>query len=244
METPSDRSVIEELRSVRRQVVFWRVSLGIVLAVVVVVCVFQFFNAAHGLVREGAPRDRFVQVLGTRMQDEVLPQVQEVGKEAFTSINFPQEIDRLNQRAPEVADTALKEMRLLATNLPESGKKVVSKEFENALADRAEALQKEFPDYSEEQIKSFLDELNKETQDQLGILMDSLFTGHIDALNGIVASIDDIAAQTPAAKTDIPTWQMALLILDIARADFTLDAAQAPATPAAATAPAGKGRTK
>lgn len=246
METTSNRSEIDELRSVRRQAAAWRLSLVIVLAIVVLSCIAQFVNAAHQLASDTPQRQQLVQLLGEGFQRDIVPQVQEVGTEAFESINFNEQINGLNKRAPEVAEAALKEMRLLSTNLPAKGRKAFADEFSKALDNQAVKLQEEFPDYSEEQIKSFLGALTTETHAQLGIVTDSLFAPHVESMNNIVADIDKIAGQVPASEMEMPTWQMALLIVDIARADFNLDAenasADAGAKVKANAAAAGKGK--
>lgn len=231
------RSEIDELRSVRRQITAWRWVLTVVLFATVLICVNIIADAVSGLARDGERRNQFVQALGAKMQSDVLPSVQEVGTEALRRIDFNKQVSDLNKRTPDVANATVKELNKLTTDIPVIGKKALEDEFKNALEQKADTLAKEFPDYSEEDIKTFLGAMTDETQTQLGEITDTLFAKHFASMENMVADLDKIAAsEGNAAKAEIPTWDMIVLIADIARADFDTDTANTNA------APAGKGK--
>lgn len=223
MENTVVRSEIDEIRSVRRQIAAWRSILTVVLLAAIVISVFLIGSAAKNLV-VGNQRDKFAQLMGERMQNDVLPRAQEVGQDALRRIDFNKQISDLNKQAPRVANTAMKELRLLSTNIPASGKKILNDEFTKALEAQAATLQQEFPDASEEDIQAFLGELTAETQVQLTEVTDTLFNEHLVTMQDIVDDIKLIQqAEGASAKGDIPTWDMALLLVDIARAEFSMD---------------------
>jgi hypothetical protein len=229
METVDGRSDIDELCAVRRLLTVWRTGLFALIALLVLVCTFLMQNTIANLARKGQPRDEFVQQVGLVMQRSILPQIQDVGAEAVRSVDFNREISQLNKRAPEVANASMKELRLLARNIPTSGKKVLAQEFDNALQKQAVALKTQFPEASEAEITDFLAEFTSETQTQLTGITDTLFTPHITAMNNIVADLQIIQAlEGPAAKGEVPTWEMAFLIADIARADIEAMTAPTP----------------
>jgi hypothetical protein len=215
------KSEIEELRALRRQLQIWRPSLVVVLAVVILVSILMLWHGINGLVRQGERQNQFVQQLGERMQKDVLPLAQDVGKEAISGIDFNKEIDKLNARAPEVANAGFKEMRLLGTDNLAIGKKVLNEQFDAALNGRAAMLKQEFPEASEDQIASFLTDFTAETKTQITEYVNTLFTPHITAMNDMMNDLKSIeVAEGPANTADMPTWEMAFLIADIARADF------------------------
>lgn len=221
MENADVQSVIDELKAVRRQTSVWRSILVIVAVMVVLVCVLSLRNAVAGLAYEGPKQKEFLSTLGTQMQEQVLPQVQEVGTEAAQSINLNQQLTKLNERTPDVANAGLKEARLLASNLPAIGKEVLTKQFDTALQGRADKLKEAFPDATEEQLKQLMDLLLAETKTQVTDVTEKLFTPHITSMNNIVNYIDKIKAiEGPAAKQDIPTMEMTLLIFDIMREEY------------------------
>jgi hypothetical protein len=221
MENTGSRSQIEEIRALRRQIRIWTPSLVVVLAVVVLVCVLVIWNAVSSLARQGDRQDQFVEKLGGRMQNDILPLVQDVGEEALSSIDFNEEIRQLNARAPEVASAGLEQLRLLGTNNLDRGKEVLTEEFDRALKDREAILREEFPDASEEQIAGFLADLTRETQVQLAEYLDMLFSPHLATMNSMIDDLELIqASEGPVGTSEIPTWEMAFLIVDIARADL------------------------
>lgn len=236
MDNTEIQSVIDEIRTVRRQTAAWRTSLTVVLLAVVVICTFLMWNTVSSLAA-GKNRDEFVQQLTAELQKSIVPSLQDVGKQALQRIDLNKQVSDLNKRAPDVANAAMAELRTLSTNIPEHGKKVLTDKFTSTIQSHSSALQTQFSEVSQDQIEAFMSALTEETQEQLAIATNEMFAEHLDVMNDIVADIDKIeAVEGPAATADIPTWQMALMIVDIARADFTLEA------PAKATATAGKGK--
>jgi hypothetical protein len=212
---------IEEIRALRRQLRIWRPSLVAALAVVILVCVLVMWNAANGLAREGTRRDQFVQQLGSRIQKDAMPLVQSAGQEALSGIDFNAEVDRLNARAPEVANASLREMRLLGRDNMTRGQKVLAEEFDKALVGREAMLKREFPDASEEQIASFLADFSRETKVQLSAYVDSVFTPHLATMNDMLDDLRVIEVTEGAVgAADVPTWEVAFLLFDIARDEF------------------------
>lgn len=221
MENVDVRAEIDELCVIRRQIRIWRTSLFILALGIVLVCTFLIQDTVANLAREGAKRDVFAQQLGAVMQNDIMPKIQEVGAEAIHSVDFNREISQLNKRAPEVANVSMKELRLLAQDIPTQGKTILTEEFNTALQRQATTLQDEFPEASEADITEFLTAFTQETQTQLASVTDSLFTPHITTMNNIVADLMTIKTiEGPSAKAEVPTWEMAFLIADIARADI------------------------
>ncbi|HOF87978.1 MAG TPA: hypothetical protein PLZ36_07730 [Armatimonadota bacterium] len=227
MENPDIQAQINEISSIRGQISVWRSALVLIMVLVLVICVGQMWGAVTRLTQAGPTQQQFVDKLTLSTQQDILPQIQDVGTQAWKSIDFNTQVDKLNARAPEVAAAALKEAQTLSTNIPRKGKEIISAQFEKALKQQAAKLTEEFPDVDEEELRAFLGDLAEEAQTQVTDLTDTLFTPHIETMNAIVADIEAIKTlEGPAAKADIPTWEMAFLIIDIARADF----AEEPAT--------------
>jgi hypothetical protein len=229
---------ITEISSFRRQVTAWRIGQILVLTIVIVTCVFQLWSAVAGLTKEGPKRDEFATQVGGSMQDDILPRLQAIGAEAVKSIDFNQQIALLNKRAPDVANATLAESRQLGRNLQQRGQNVLKTQFEQALESKADELQQAFPDVDPEQLTAFLGELTGETQLQVTDVTASLFIPHIESMNTMLDDIDSIKmSEKIPADADLPTWEVAFLFIDIARADFTFDekSTSVTATPNAVT---------
>jgi len=224
MENVDVRSQVDELAAIRRQARIWRTSLTVLAIVYVLVCVLMLRGAVTSLAQEGPTQKQFVAQLGSTMQETIIPQVQDVATEAVHSVNINEEIKKLNTRAPAVAEAGMKELRALSVNIPKSGRTILQTEFKKALENQQNKLKQEFPGVTDEQLKTLMDALTRETQNQVVNITGELFTPYIDSTNNIIANVDKIkASEGAAAKTDVPTWEMAFMIIDIARADFEIE---------------------
>lgn len=250
MENTGVQSDIVELAAVRRQTKIWQWGLFGILALTVAICLLVLNSAVRSLTSTGQKQDQFVKALGKSMQTVVLPSLQEVGAEAVKSIDFNKEMAQLNKRTPEVSNAAFKEARTLADNIPMKGNKLLNAQFATAMQEQEAALRKEFPDISEEQLKALMSNLANETTTQLRAVTDAVFSQHINAMNNMISDIAKIKTiEGPAAKQDMPTWDMSFMLIDIARADMAQVKAEttpatapvvAPKAPAATTTKASK----
>jgi hypothetical protein len=216
MENPDIQSQIAEIESLRRQAKIWRTSLVLILVALIAISVVMPINAAKGLMNPGPKHDQFIQQLGTTVQTDIMPRLQEVGNGASKQLT-----EVIKKRTPDMANASIKELRLLSQDIPLKGKEILSTQFNTALEGRAAKLKATFPDTDEEQIKQLLVNLGDQTQKQLASITDELFTPHIETMNDIVVDIDAIRSKEKATiGDDMPTWEMAFLIIDIAQADF------------------------
>jgi len=241
MENPDIQSEIIELRAIRRQVVYWRVGLVCLFLAIIFTCVSIFWSAIRNLANDGEGRDLFVQTLTYKLKNEVTPQVKEVGEETLRRLDFKGKIQYLNSRAPDVANASMTELRQLASDIPVRGQQVITNVFNQTIQARKNTLTKEFPDIKEEEITSFLADFTEETQTQVTNVTNSLFTPHINAMNGITNDLIAIQqVEGRAASADMPTVEMAVLIMDILRADMASMTDKYPGKKPGAAAPAAK----
>lgn len=134
-------------------------------------------------------------------------------------------------------------MRLLADNLAKRGEKVLDNTFQAQLKEQEKLIRADFPEATDAQVSNLMTTLAAEAKTRAMEVNTELFTPHQKAINNIVQDMNTIQNSEPAAnKSDLPTWQMGLMIFDIARADLkdlepTSDTKVAPA-------PKAKGRSK
>jgi hypothetical protein len=211
--------------------------LYVVFVLVVLINLLVLRASVVGLANKGERQDQFVNDFSTRLEEQVLPLVQEVGKEALSGVDFTSEVDKLNARAPEVANASLKEMRGLGADNLASGRQILAEQFDKALKGREAMLKKQFPDASEAEIAEFLTNFTAETQTQLSEYVDMLFLPHLDAMNGMLVDLKTIEASVgPTGVAEMPTWEMVFLLSDIMRAELTGTSPDEPAQPAEAKA--------
>jgi hypothetical protein len=253
MENPGMQSEIAELKSVRSQLKAWQWGLFLVLALTLVICVMTLKATVDGLAGTDEARQKLASMLGEQVQKDVVPKIQDVGTEIVKTVDFPGQMKKLNEAAPQVGEVAMKEASVLAEALPEEGQKLLNEKFTAALERQKDTLQAEFPDITEEQLESLMSNLTEEAADQIGDVTANLFSKHIDAMNDIIADTEKIRqTEGKAGKSDdLPTWDVAYLIMDIMHADMKaidkeMKAATTPPAPkpkAKAAAPkAGKGK--
>ncbi|HEY3329128.1 MAG TPA: hypothetical protein VGK19_03830 [Capsulimonadaceae bacterium] len=225
---------IQELESLRKQIRVWRTSLTAAFGIVTVISLVVMWSAISGLATNGEQQTKFITAASNKLQTDILPNVEQIGVSAFHQIDFQSEFKKLNDRAPELANASALELQTLAKNLPEKGGKVLSSEFDSVLSSRKDKLKQEFPEATDEQVTALLTNLTAETHAQVSDIADSLFNPHIETLNNVMVDLSKIeASEAPNIKGEVPTWQMAFLLADIARADMTaLDAKAATPAPA------------
>jgi len=221
MESVGTQEQIRELESLRSQKRVWQVCITLALVVTLAICLARLKNAIYGIAYDGPTKAEFANDLSARLQQSVVPNIQQMGLEAIHEINFQQEAQKLNRRTPELAQASLQQVKLLGNNLAERGKKVLDSTFNAALKQRESKIRAMFPNATDAQVTELMTNLTSEAQEQIADINDSLFTPHKKALDGIVEDITLIQnADANAVKGEHPTWEMGLLVFDIARADL------------------------
>ena len=214
---------VRELEAIRAQTRFWRIGATVSAFVIVIVCVAIMNNAVQNLVRPGPVQEQFVTEVSTGLQQNVVPELQRV---AVQTVNDSQpivakEFSKLNKRVPDVAEASMKEFEALQKQLPERTEKVLDATFGEMLHQREDKIRAMFPGVTDEKLKMFLNNLTDEGHLRLSNVNHRLFDPHLQVMNGIAADMMRIEQiEAPNIKTEVPTWQMGLLLFDIARADF------------------------
>lgn len=220
---PNEESAeIKELESLRKEIRVWRGSLTAIFGLVTVISLLVLWSALNGLAKSGDDQQRFIDAASANIQRDIVPDVEQLGVTTIHEIDFAGEFKKLNDRAPELANASAEQLQLLAKELPERGEKVLNSELDGFFTSRKDKLKAEFPEATDAQVTELLTNLTSETHTQVTEVADSLFTPHIEALNDIVTDLNKIeTAEAPNIKGEVPTWQMAFLVADIARADLS-----------------------
>jgi hypothetical protein len=212
---------IQELKALRQQRRVWQIGATCAIVLIAILCLAKLRSSVTALAAEGPTQKAFVDDLGERMQTNVIPAVQEMASQALHEIDFGAEVKKLNRRTPEIAEESLKHLNLLSENLPKRGEKVWKATFETALKGREAKLKAMFPEITEEQTANVLANLTEEAQIQVVDINDTLFSKHQKALKEIESGIEHIRKTEPAnAGAEPATWEMALMVFDIAREDL------------------------
>src|SRR5438067_12532901 len=91
---------VESLRSQKRR---WQLCVTVALVVILVTSLLTLRSAVYGLAYDGPTKTEFVNDLSARLQQNVVPSVQQMGLQAIQEINFQEEAQKLNRRTPEIA---------------------------------------------------------------------------------------------------------------------------------------------
>jgi hypothetical protein len=220
MDPSAVRNQIQELTALRKQKRIWQLGTSALLILIAIVCLAKLRGAVTDLVQEGPAQKAFVDDLGTSMQTHVIPAVQELGSQALREIDLNAEVKKLNQYTPELAQVSLQQINLLSENLPKRGEKVWKSTFEAALKSREAKIKAMYPDITEDQLHNVLANLVEEAQIQVVAINDALISKHQKALKDIVAGVDHIRDTEPKGQQEPATWEMALMVFDIAREDL------------------------
>ncbi len=221
MEASAINTHIHELQALRKQQRYWQWGIFLTLLLMVIVSLAMLRDAVNGLTTEGATQQQFVQNLSDRLQKNALPTIEQMGVQALREVDYGAEVKKLNQRTPELAQASVKEMQTLGNNLSKRGQKVFNTTFGQAFKSHASKIKTMFPEATDEQVAHLMTTLTEEAQNQVVALNDTLFTPHKKALDNMVHDLTIIEnSESKTTNGQIPTWEMALMIFDIAREDL------------------------
>ena len=221
MDSATADKELQELQRLRAEKRIWQIATSLILLVLVISSLLRLRNAVTGLTQDGPTKTAFTNEVSSRLQKNAIPAVEQIGTQAVREIDFQAEVQKLNQRTPELADASLQQMKLLGDNLPKRGQKVLDSTFGEAMKGRESKIRALYPDVKDEQVTNAVTNLTAEAQQQVVEVNDALFSSHQKALNSIVEDLTLIQHSEAAnVKGQEPTWEMALLLFDITRADL------------------------
>lgn len=223
---------IRELQQIQKGTLYWRVGLTVVFLLVVLISLSVLQTSVNGLAQPGPKQEEFTRLMGERMQSQIIPAAQDLAQETIRGVNLPASVEKLNKRAPDVAEAAMTEARKLAESIPARGQKVLADELQAALNAQEERLKKFEANLPEEKLHTILANLTEFGVVEAGEISQELFTEHVQALNGTMKDLVKIEQlEGPNVQHDIPTWEMVFLITDIVRDDLKSTSPSATAAP-------------
>jgi hypothetical protein len=223
MSTETVNQQIQELESLRRQTRRLNLCITLALAVVVVVGVGAIINSFYGLTVSGPKQDEFLKQLNSRLKVEVLPMVRKLADPSLKRLKpaVEAELKRLDARAPEVADAAIRELNTMGTNLPVRAGIILDQTVGKTLQQRDARLHKMFPGVTDKQVLTLLDNIHLEAQDQLLKTGEKLFNPHLNSIQHILADLEKIEkTEAVNIKQEINPWQVAFLFMDVFTQEF------------------------
>ena len=223
MSTEAINQQIQELKSLRRKTGRFNLCITLALAAIVIVGVGAIITSFYGLTISGPKQDEFLKHLGGRLQVEALPMVRKLADPSVKRLKpaVEAELKRLDARAPEVADAAIRELNTLGTNLPVRAGMVLDQTVSKALQQRDARLHKMFPGVTDQQVVTLLNNLHLEAQDQLLKTGEKLFNPHLNSIQAILADLEKIEkTEVVNTKQEINPWQVAFLFMDVFTQEF------------------------
>jgi hypothetical protein len=226
MSTENTNSVIQqiqELDRLRRQTRRFSLWTTLALTTIVVVGVGAIINSFYGLTISGPKQEEFLKCLGSELQREMPPAVQRFAAPSVRRLKpaVEAEIKRLDARAPQVVDAALRELNTMGTNLPARAGLILEHTVGKALALRDDRLRKMLPGATDDKMINLLDSIHVETQDQLLRAGEKIFNPHLNSIHSILANLDKIEKTEPVdARQEINPWQVAFLFMDVFDQEF------------------------
>jgi hypothetical protein len=214
---------IRLLKNMRRESALWRYGSLAVIALTVVYSIATLRNSAYALVEPGPGQTEFTTKLTEGLQKDVFPNVQQIATQTLTEMRpeVTASFEKLNERAPEVAQASLEQLSLLQQNLPARSEKALDETFSAELKKREGKIKEMFPDVTEEKVQTLVANLTTVGQKRMPGIADQLIGKHVSAVNGIVADIVTIhdGEKVPAGN-EAANWEMALAVVDLLRDDL------------------------
>ena len=211
---------IQELQSAQSQIRFWRTLSIVAIILIVVTCVGLISTAVGQLASTGPRQQEFLDELVEGVNQDVVPQLQQIASSAAADVAplVQAELESLNARAPEFADTLRTELYNLSVNVSGESEKILRDNLQNMIERRRIWMERNFQDVTSEKVETMAQNLTDVAGDRVNHFVDEAFAGHIVALNRITENLQHIQkSEMENVRHDVPTWEMALLFFDVVR---------------------------
>jgi len=211
---------IQELQNAQSQIRFWRTLTIVATILIVVTCVGLISTSVGQLAADGPQHEKFLDALVDGVNQDVVPELQRIGAQAAADVAplVQQELAKLNEQAPEFADTLRRELYNLSINVSGESEKILHDTFASVIERRRIWVERNFQDVTQEKLDTMVENLTQIIDERLRHFADQVFADHIVALNRITENLQTIQkAEMDNVRHDVPTWEMALLFFDVAR---------------------------
>jgi hypothetical protein len=223
MKTEEAKQQIQELEKLRRQTRHMRLITILALLAIVITGVSVIINSVYSLTLAGPRQEMFVKAFNANLQRDLLPVVQKIASRSVQRLQpaVQAELRKVNARAPEVADVALRELNTMATELPAQVDKDLDQTVSSTLHEREGKLRQMYPDVYDKQVDLLLNNLTLEAQDQLGRTGEKIFNRHLNSVQNILVDLDKIQKSEPVANgKDVDSWQVVYMFMDVFVSEF------------------------
>ncbi len=215
---------IRRLDRMRSETSAW--SLGSFIAIVAILALgtWNVISGVRDLFRAGPVQNEFAADLVSRLNSDVLPDVQKLAGEAITQSQpaVQAQFQQLSGRLPDVSNAFMEQFTQLQQNLPVQGQKVLSDTFGETLQAEVPKIQQMYPDVTKDNITTAVDNISSATQQQIGSASTKMFSKHVEALKGIIGDMRTIEASEPInPNQDKANLQMAMALIGAFHSDLT-----------------------
>jgi hypothetical protein len=214
---------VVELEALRSQTRIWRIGSSIAIIVIVVFCVGLLVNSVHGLFRPGPVQDQFASALTSDLKRDVLPSVQSIASDALTQSKpeIEASFTNLNQQTPELTTSFMRQLTILQRDIPQRGDKALDATYGAMLKSQEAKIRQMFPEATEANVASLVDNMTTEGHNQIVADNDTLFSKHEAALAGIETDLTTIQnSETVTPDQDKANWEMAVSVVDFFHDDL------------------------
>lgn len=247
MDASTELARIHELETWRHKTQLVRWTVLVVTLAVVVWSVLVLKNSADDLVTKGQAQDEYVAALKTNLDHAVIPRLQSEASETISEIQpeITTAVQKLGPRVPDVTAVARQQLGILQTDLPQRGEKVLDKSLNSVINSQEQSIRQMYPDVTDAQMRTLVQNLTGEAHAQLVAANNELFAPHQQHLRSILANLRTIEKEeAPHVNKIPPSWDMAILLLDIIRNDIkTAEEQQQKIAPSGQQQPPGKKST-
>ena len=222
MDSGIETTQITELKNLKKQLQWWRWSLLGATVFVVLATIATVDGAVKGLTQKGPRQEQYVAEVTEGLKNDVAPLVQDLVKQTVEEVKpeIQQAMNHVQSRLPEIAEKAMGEFETLQTNLPKKGEEVLNTTFVSMLRSKEAKLKEMFPEATDEQIETLLNNLADSCKREAGFATGELFAKHHEALESIHRNLLEIHEQEKDNLAGVePGWEMAVLVLDLFKED-------------------------
>jgi hypothetical protein len=224
MNAENVKNQIAELEKTERATLRFRRLALVALVVIAVSGTSAIVGSIYSLAEDGPKQAAFLKHFSINLQKDALPVVQQIASGSVARLKplIDREVDGINAKAPEIAEAALRELNTLGNELPVRAERVLDDTVGLTLKGREAKLRQMYPKIYDAKIDQLLENLTAEAQAQLAHSGEKIFTPHLNAISGILTSLEKIQKTEPLDdKKEVSSMQVAYLFTDVFMSEFS-----------------------
>jgi hypothetical protein len=213
---------IHRLQAARTQIRWWQLGGVMTILVIVAGSLWHVRAQTLALVNDGPSHDVFMSQLKGGLARDLVPEAKKLTAKTINRLGpaLQKEVNKIEQRLPEIANRAEKEMSLLRENLPLRAERALKPTFGKALNAQLVRWQKQYPNLTADDLARATERLSKEVENRTANVAAEVMLPYESCFEKIVEDLAEIR-KLEAGGAEIDSWDLAVVSIGLAHDELS-----------------------